>query len=123
MATHLAARLVGHDRGWDGRICNAPKDNGWCIRYEWVREARDDQAEAQRCGKPVTQDVLPPCQHDTNAFASRGQYAIQHRDPLYRRFLSPTSETIEPFSFVTAPFERMREEGAWVYDPEEQEQL
>ena len=70
MATHLAARLVWHDRGWDGRICNAPKDNGWCIRYEWVREARDDQAEAQRCGKPVTQDVLPPCQHDTNAFAS-----------------------------------------------------
>jgi exodeoxyribonuclease V alpha subunit len=61
MATHLAARLVWHDRGWDGRICNAPKDNGWCIRYEWVREERDDQAEAQRCGKPVTQDVLPPC--------------------------------------------------------------
>ena len=37
-------------------------------------------------------------------------HAIQHRDPLYRRFLSPTSETMEPFSFVTAPFERMREE-------------
>jgi exodeoxyribonuclease V alpha subunit len=123
MATHLAARLVWHDRGWDGRICNAPKDNGWCIRYEWVREERDDQAEAQRCGKPVTQDVLPPCRHDTNAFASKGKYAIQHRDPLYRRFLSPTSETIEPFSFVTAPFERMREEEGWVYDPEEQEQL
>jgi hypothetical protein len=39
-----------------------------------VREERDDRAEAKRCGKPVIQDVLPPCRHDTNAFASPGRY-------------------------------------------------
>jgi exodeoxyribonuclease V alpha subunit len=123
MATHLAARLVWHDRGWDGRICNAPKDNGWCIRYDWVREGRDDQREEQRRGKPVTQDLLPPCIHDTNAFGPAKGEVFQHRDPLYRRFLSPTSETIDRFSFVTAPFRRMREVDGWIYDPGDQEQL
>jgi len=122
MATHLAARLVWHDRGWDGRICNAPKENGWCIRYEWVHEGRRDDEEEKRQGKPIGSDLLPPCVHDTNAFG-RSTYTFQHSDPLYRRFLSPTSETLEPFSFVTAPFRVMREENGWVYDPEEQRQL
>ena len=68
MATHLAARLVWHDRGWDGRICNAPKENGWCIRYEWVHENRRDNDEAERAGKAIAKDLLPPCMHDANAW-------------------------------------------------------
>lgn len=123
MATHLAARLVWHDRGWDGRVCNAPKENGWCIRYDWIREGRDDDVETRCHGKQVGSSVLPPCAHDTNAFASAGGYTLQHTDPLYRTFLSPTSETIEPFSFVTAPFRRMRDEEGWFYDPEDQKPL
>ena len=58
VATHLAARLVWHDRGWDGRICHEPKENGWCIRYEWVREGRRDDEEAKRSGKPVGSELL-----------------------------------------------------------------
>jgi exodeoxyribonuclease V alpha subunit len=123
MATHLAARLVWHDRGWDGRICNAPADNGWCIRYEWIREGRQDGEEGERQGKKITDAFLPPCVHDANAFARSSGYTLQHTDPLYRRFLSPSSETLESFSFVTAPFRRMREERGWVYDPEEQKAL
>ncbi len=122
MATHLAARLVWHDRGWDGRICNAPKENAWCIRYEWVRESRDDDEQAKRAGKQITDAFLPPCVHDSNAFG-RGQYSFQHADPLHRRFLAPTTETIPPYSFVTAPFRRMREEEGWIYDPEEQRRI
>jgi hypothetical protein len=122
MATHLAARLVWHDNGWNGRICRAPKDNGWCIRYDWVRGSRKDDEETKHAGRAIANDFLPPCVHDANAFG-RSKYTFQHDDPLHRRFLSPTSATIPPFSFVTAPFERMREEKGWVYDPEEQKQL
>jgi hypothetical protein len=87
-----------------------------------VHEGRDDDAEAKRHGKPVGNELLPPCVHDANAFGN-SKYTFQHSDPLYRRFLSPTSETLEPFSFVTAPFRVMREENGWVYDPEEQRDL
>lgn len=119
MATHLAARLVWHDRGWDGRICDVPKENGWCIRYEWVHEGRLDDDEAKRHSRPIGSQLLPPCIHDANAFG-RSTYTFQHRDPLYRTFLSPSSESLEPFSFVTAPFRVMRGEDGWVFDPEEQ---
>lgn len=122
MATHLAARLVWHDRGWDGRICSAPKENGWCIRYEWVREGRRDDDEERRHGKPIGQELLPPCVHDANAFGPSA-YTFQHVDPLNRRFLSPASETLEPFSFVTAPFRVMRDKSGWISDPEDQRQL
>lgn len=123
MTTHLAARLVWHDRGWDGRICNHPKNNSWCIRYEWVREGRDDERETEARGTSIEDQVLPPCVHDANTFASGKGYTFQHQDPLYRRFLSPVSESVKPYSFVTAPFERMRDTEGWVYDPEEQERL
>ena len=123
MTTHLAARLVWHDRGWDGRFCDHPKNNAWCIRYEWVREGRDDEAEMERRGTVIEDQFVPPCVHDANAFASTPGYSFQHKDPLYRRFLSPTSQRVAPYSFVTAPFERMRDTEGWVYDPEEQERL
>jgi exodeoxyribonuclease V alpha subunit len=122
MGTHLAARLVWHDHGWDGRICRSPKGNGWCIRYEWVHEGRKDDEEAKRAGDPIKDDFIPPCVHDANAFG-RSTYSFQHKDPLFRKFLSPTTQTLEPYSFVTAPFRRMREEQGWIYDPEEQKKL
>jgi len=122
MATHLAARLVWHDRGWDGRICTAPKSNGWCIRYEWVHEGREDDKEAQRSCEPIKDGFLPPCIHDANAFG-KSTYTFQHKDPLYRSFLSPTSQTLHPYSFVTAPFRRMRDDEGWIYDPQDQKQL
>lgn len=123
MTTHLAARLVWHDRGWDGHVCNAPKENGWCIRYEWVRASRDDDAETVRKGKAIKDNFLPPCIHDANAFGA-SSYTFQHTDPLHRQFLSPAAETQTAYSVVTAPFRPMRaENGGWVYDPDEQKQI
>jgi hypothetical protein len=61
--------------------------------------------------------------HDANAFAAKGTYTFPHSDPLYRSFLSPTSEQVEPFSFVTAPFRSMRDEEGWIYDPDDQVRL
>ena len=121
IATHLAARLVWHDRGWDGRICNAPKENGWCIRYEWVREGRRDDDEAKRHGKPVATELLPPCIHDANVFG-KSSYTFQHSDPLYRRFLSQPPRRCSR-TRSCCPFRVMREESGWVYDPEEQREL
>src|SRR4051812_26555927 len=113
MATHLAARLVWHDRGWDGRFCGSPKDNGWCIRHEYVHKNRDDDEEAKRCGEKITDSFLPPCVNDANAFAPTTGYTFQHTDPLFRSYLSPKSEHVGAFSFVTAPFRQMREERGW----------
>lgn len=122
MTTHLAARLVWHDRGWDGHICTSPKSNGWCIRYEWVHEEREDDKEMQKACDPIKDGFLPPCIHDANAFG-KSTYTFQHKDPLHRSFLSPTSQTLDPYSFVTAPFRRMRGDSGWIYDPQDQKQL
>jgi hypothetical protein len=124
MTTHLAARLVWHDSGWNGHVCREPRENGWCIRYEWIRDERNDDLEARNAERSVGVHYLPPCWHDVNAFGS-GPFRGQHDDPLHRHFLSPTSVDVAPNTFITAPFRRMRDEevDAWKRDPEVQEHL
>ena len=111
MTTHLSARLAWHDRGWDGRVCDAPHLNASCIVHKHIRHARDDDRERESAGKPLAklQDALPPCSRDPAAYAERG-FTIEHRDPLDFRRLPPVSEAIPPYSVCSAPYRWMRED-------------
>ena len=36
MTTHLSARLVWHDRAWDGHICDHPIQNSFCVVQQHI---------------------------------------------------------------------------------------
>jgi len=145
MTTHLSARLAWHDRGWDGRVCDAPHLNAHCIVHQHIRDSRDDDKEREFAGTALAEldGWLPPCSRDPGAYADRG-FAIVHRDPLEFRQLPSVSEDIPPFSSCPAPYRWMREEffqevceaedlvirspdesrsNGWVYEPDRQRAL
>lgn len=145
MTTHLSARLAWHDRGWDGRVCDAPHLNAHCIVHEHIRDSRDDDKERCAAGRHLADlnGWLPPCSRDPVAYADRG-FIITHKDPLVSRNLPSVSENIPPYSTCPAPYRWMLEEsfqeicesedllirgpdeprnGGWVREPDRQYEL
>lgn len=145
MTTHLSVRLAWHDRGWDGRVCDAPHLNAHCIAHRHIRDARDDGRERQFAGTALSEldGWLPPCSRDPGAYAERG-FVIAHRDPLEFRQLPSVSEALPPYTSCPAPYRWMREEffrevceeedltirgpekdrdSGWVYEADRQRQL
>ena len=109
--THLSTRILWHDRGWDGRVCDNPFENSSCLLQQHVRESREDELETKFKATPL-RDLdgwLPPCARDPNAF-SEIPFCITHYDPLDWRDLPPVSEEVPPYSVCPAPYRWMREE-------------
>lgn len=50
MTTHLSVRLAWHDRGWDGRVCDAPHLNAHCIVHQHIRKGKVPGTEGQLFG-------------------------------------------------------------------------
>jgi len=111
MTTHLSVRLAWHDRGRDGRVCDAPHLNAHCIVHQHIRDSRDDEKERAAAGTPFAElnGWLPLCSRDPAANAARG-FVIVHHDPLEFRKLPAASEEIPPYSSCPAPYRWMREE-------------
>lgn len=145
MATHLSVRLAWHDRGWDGRICDAPHLNAHCIVHKHIRNSRNDVKEREFKGIALSDldGWLPPCSRDPAAYGDNGFLAV-HEDPLEFRQLPSVSEEIPPYSSCPAPYRWMREEffqevceaeglvirssdkvreNGWVYEPDRQREL
>jgi exodeoxyribonuclease V alpha subunit len=76
MTMHLTARLAWHDDGWNGRICERPECNTYCVGMhsfpgDVVARERDLKREIANAGKPVAKlggQELPPCIYSINAF-------------------------------------------------------
>lgn len=116
MTTHLSCRLVWQDRAWDGRICDHPSENAYCIVQQHIRETLSNPLKLKReednAGLPLAgiDGWQPPCSRDTNAF-SPISYTITHNDPLDFRQLPSRREEIPPYSTCTTPYRWMREEN------------
>ena len=98
MTTHLSARLVWHDRAWDGHICDHPSQNSFCVVQQHIRESLSNpknlEREEQARGEPLAEldGWQPPCSRDPIAFSSIG-YTITHHDPLEFRRLRVRSDS------------------------------
>ncbi|MDY0386092.1 MAG: AAA family ATPase [Methanolobus sp.] len=116
MSKHLSVRLVWHDRGWDGHICDHPDQNAYCIVNQHIRENLADPAKLEReveaAGKPLAEldGWQPPCSRDPIAFSSIG-FEITHNDPLEFRKLPSKKEMMPPYSVCPSPYRWMREEN------------
>ncbi len=149
MTTHLSARLVWHDRGWDGHVCDNPAANACCVIQQHIRESLSNPEKLQReidnAGLPLAQldGWRPPCSRDPLAFSALG-CTITHNDPLDFRRLPSVNEELPAYSFCTSPYRWMREENfpqlcederleirgpdeakqaGWVFEPDRQRAL
>ncbi|MCG3131545.1 MAG: ATP-dependent RecD-like DNA helicase [Phycisphaerae bacterium] len=116
MTTHLTARLVWHDRAWDGHVCDHPGKNVHCVAHQHVREVFRDPAKVEREDKAASLPLAelegwrPPCSRDPLAFSKIGA-TTTHNDPLERKALLPVSEDLPPYTICPSPYLWMREDN------------
>jgi exodeoxyribonuclease V alpha subunit len=109
MTTHMSARLVWHDNSWNGCVCQDPLANTSCLVHDYIREGREDNIEKANACKPFKQikDYEPPCSGDMSLLSPEPS-TILHSDPLDWCKLPDFTEDLEPYSFCTRPYGRMR---------------
>ncbi len=77
MTTHITLRLAWHNDGWNGRICEKPAENSYCVGCssypgELIRERRDLDWEKANAGRRIADlDRPPACMYSSSTFSDK----------------------------------------------------
>tara|TARA_R110000868_G_scaffold409926_4_gene696573 strand:- start:11957 stop:15601 length:3645 start_codon:yes stop_codon:yes gene_type:complete len=114
MTAHISARIAWHQDGWNGRVCQDPASNVYCVgRHsypgELIREKRDlayEKENAGKCCSKLTGEV-PPCMYSINAFGDKS-FDI-HSDPpvFFKGGAKRVSWKLKPSTVCIWPYEEM----------------
>ena len=115
MSKHIAIRIAWHDNKWNGRICNHPAANTYCIHLPRINENKDDafeESHADISWEYLKSNMLPPCQSEGGAFMNQNAYRRLFNHPynqpnrknMPHLALNPTEITIPPFTTFAVPF-------------------
>ena len=113
MTTHLTLRLAWHNDGWNGRICDQPAKNTYCVGCksypgELVRETRDISWETKHRGKKFAElDKPPACMYSGSAFAEEGSDVLSKPPDFFNDETQEKYWTIPPATACTWPYEAM----------------
>ena len=121
MVNHLTARLAWHDDGWNGRICERPECNTYCVGMhsfpgDVVAHERNLQNEKDNAGKSVSKlgsEDLPPCTYSINAFGTdtiRGYSTPPH---FFRGGAKKTEWEIPKSTVCVWPYEAMYSDNVY----------
>lgn len=80
---NLSIRVPWHDAGWNGSVCQSPRNNTSCVLLENIGLNRDDNAEVLQPGE-FAQDLLggpPPCISERGSFLSPRDLVIKRKHP------------------------------------------
>lgn len=70
---HLSVRVPWHDSGWNGKVCEKPRENGSCMFLPRINEKKNSEIEEGIAGNwihELEQDELPPCVSEKVHFMS-----------------------------------------------------
>src|ERR1700721_4865656 len=85
---HLSVRVPWHDLGWNGKICNSPRDNGSCMFLPRINQSKDTEYEENNTEKWFheikDEKKLPPC------IAEKVHFMSPH--PIHRKIMHPYSK-------------------------------
>ena len=117
---HLSVRVPWHDNGWNGTVCDDPKNNVACLKLLRIAERKDEASEGNLSGryfKDLGQEEIPPCLQERSAFMSPHGFARNHSHP-YRRddkgdhaHFRPTPLNYPAYSAPGVPFRWMLKES------------
>lgn len=112
MTIHISARMAWHMDGWNGRVCQNPEANRYCIgphSYpgDNIRERRDLKYEKSISGKCCSKlDRLPACTVSINAFGPK-QIMAEDAPPNFFDTGNPTRWEVPPATVCVWPYEEM----------------
>jgi len=113
MTTHLTLRLAWHNDGWNGRICQNPQKNTYCVGCssypgEMVRETRDLEWEIEHAGEKFADLSKPPaCMYSGSAFADQGNEVLSEPPSFFKDDTRTKRWTIPAATACTWPYEAM----------------
>jgi exodeoxyribonuclease V alpha subunit len=127
MGTHISARVAWHNDGWNGRICNDPGANTYCVGAhsypgQLIAEKRSLEWENANCGRACKSlDRIPPCCYSHNAFgldeapAEAAPPAWFNDGTQTRRWVLPAA-TVCVWPYEVMYGDEVRTEGRFDYD-------
>lgn len=115
MTAHLTARLAWHDDGWNGRVCERPDCNSYCIgRHSFpgdvIARERNLEREVGNAGRPVVKlgsEELPPCIYSINAFGSEAIRGYSNPPDFFYGGAKRTEWDIPEATVCVWPYEAM----------------
>lgn len=113
MAQHMTLRLAWHNDGWNGRICEKPAENSYCVGCasypgEMIRERRDLDWEKQHAGKLIAElDEPPACMYSASAFAEHGSMVKADPPDFFNDDTETKAWEIPPSTACIWPYEAM----------------
>ncbi len=117
---HLSVRVPWHDAGWNGTVCQAPQQNGSCLKLPRIAENRNDEYEAEVAGKSIADlkpEHWPPCVSERVAFMAPFEYTriVSHPYAKTSRHsyghYAPTAQRNPAYSAPVVPFMWTRREN------------
>lgn len=111
---HLSVRVPWHDRGWNGQICENPRNNASCMFLQRIQEKNVDWEEqnSESWLHDLEPDKLPPCVDEKVCFMSEHSitktkpHPYSESEELYKHFKEGILN-FAPFSFSVVPFRWM----------------
>ena len=95
---HISIRVPWHDAGWNGLICQRPKQNTACCKLINIADVKNEAKEEQLAGqslRDLEQIDLPPCVKERGTFMSDFAIERMHEHP-YARENSETHAHFRP---------------------------
>ena len=112
MTVHISARVAWHMDGWNGRVCQFPAANTFCVGErsypgDHVKVERNLGWEQKNAGRPcATLDDIPPCVYSINAFSGDAITAFSDPPSWYPAQKRVTWQ-LPPSTVCIWPFEEM----------------
>lgn len=121
MTVHLTARIAWHDGGWDGRICDQPELNSYCVGCQSypgdvIARERQLETESANAGKHLStlkSSELPPCVYSINAFGSEAVRGYSNPPDFFYDGASRTEWDIPASTTCVWPYEAMYSEDVY----------
>ena len=118
---HLSVRVPWHDTGWEGTVCQFPRENVSCIALNRIGATKDDDLDQRHAGKRFDQvptAEVPPCFAErVNFLSPLAQQRIAHHaysdTSDHHRHISDTPFRHPPFSAAATPYGWLLKERAW----------
>ena len=110
---HLSVRVPWHDNGWNGTVCNYPKNNGACLILKNCSKNRDDDEENAVAGKllkDLDENQFPTCVGERGFFMAN--FGVERKithpystfSPNSHGHLKPTTIHFPAYSIAAVPY-------------------